>query len=70
MWVDFAQLVRHRVPDRNGNLLPVVLPPSRPAFKILPPVGRVSSANESAVDTVAGQAVPECFSCCGFALKH
>lgn len=66
MWVDFAQLVRHRVPDRNGNLLPVDTSAVTSSLEDLNRGSNNLMVSDLAVDTVAGQAIPECFSCCGW----
>jgi hypothetical protein len=66
MWVNLEQLVRHRVADRSGNFLPVDVSAVTYDVHDLTPGGRSLIASDLAVDTAAGQAVPNCPYCCAY----
>src|ERR1700674_1214217 len=65
MWINFSNLVRQRVPDRTGNFLPTDLNSVTYDLKDLTPGGHSLIANDLAVNTALGQAIPACPSCCG-----
>jgi hypothetical protein len=66
MWVNLAQLVRNGVGDRNGNYLPTDVTAVTYDLQDLTPGGHSLMANDLAVNTALGQAVPACPWCCGY----
>ncbi len=67
MWVNLAQLVRQRIPDRKGNTLPVDVSGTTYDLQDLSPGGHSLTIGELAVGGTWGvQAVqPPCPECCG-----
>ena len=66
MWVNLAQLIRNRVPDRKGNVLPVDLQSVTYELRDLTPAGHGLIANAMALDSSFGpQATPGFLRCCG-----
>jgi hypothetical protein len=66
MWVNLAQLIRGRVTDRKGNLLPVDVSAVTYDVQELTPGGSSLMASDLAVNSALGQVVPNCISCCGY----
>ena len=66
MWVNLAQLAQQGVPDRKGNLLPVDVSVVTYELQDQTPGGHNLMANDLAVDSASGQAVPNCPTCCGY----
>jgi len=65
MWVNLAQIVQKRLPDRNGNTLPVDVGSVTYSLRDLTPAGHSLIANELAVDSTFGPNVsPNCPDCC------
>ena len=59
MWVNLNQLIRNRVPDRKGNVLPVDLQSVTYELRDLTPAGHGLIANAMALDSSFGsQATP------------
>ncbi len=65
MWVNLAQLVRQRVPDRKGGVLPLDVGSVTYDLHDLTPRGHNLIANELAVNNTFGSGViPDCPECC------
>ena len=64
MWVNFAQLIRNRVPDRKGNILPVGVDSATYDLRDMTPGSHSLMATGMAVDGMLGLRVhhnyPEC----------
>jgi hypothetical protein len=68
MWVNLAQLVHNRVPDRKGNTLPADLNSVTYDLQDLTPGGHGLIANAVALDNTYGSHVgPQYANCCGYA---
>lgn len=66
MWVNLAQLIRNRVADRKGNILPLDVNSVTYDLRDLTPGGHSLTANALAVDNSSGSLVdPNHLSCCG-----
>ena len=65
MWVNLGQLVRERVADRSGSFLPTDVSAVTYDLQDLTPGGHNLMANDLAVNSATGQAVPDCPPCCG-----
>ena len=65
MWVNLAQLVRQGLSDRNGKLLPPATNSVTYDLQDLTAGSHALMANDLAVNTAAGQAIPNCPWCCG-----
>jgi hypothetical protein len=66
MWVDFAQLIRNRVPDRKGNVLPADAAFGTYDLRDLSPgLGSLSQGNLTLDSTFGFNAKPVYANCCG-----
>jgi hypothetical protein len=66
MWVNLAQLVRQRIPDRKGNVLPVDVSTATYDVRDLTSGSHSLIATEVGVGGVYGsQVIPDCAECCG-----
>jgi hypothetical protein len=69
MWVNLAELIHKRVPDRKGNTLPVDVSTVTFDLQDLTPRGHSLMENDLAVDSTWGfRASPGCPTCCGYDL--
>jgi len=67
MWVNIAELVRNRVPDRKGNTLPADLSSVTYDLRDLTPGGHGLMVNALAANTSYGpQDIPLYGICCGY----
>ncbi len=67
MWVNIAELIHDRVPDRKGNTLPVDLTSVTYDLRDLTPGGHGLMANALAADTSYGfHTIPPYANCCGY----
>jgi hypothetical protein len=66
MWVNLGQLIQQRVPDRNGNFLPVDVNTVTYDVQELSPGGHNLIANDLTVNPSAGQAIPNYPRCCPY----
>jgi hypothetical protein len=66
MWVNLEQLARQQLPDRNGSFLPSDVSAVTYDVQDPTPGGHSLMANDLAVNTAMGQAVPACPTCCGY----
>jgi len=71
MWVNLAQLVRQRIPDRKGNELPTDVGSVTYDLRDLTPGGHNLIANELAFNNTFGSNImPACPDCCGWASPY